>query len=52
MFLGEVYDFSDPYWRVNYLEGDWEELNRQEVKQGNEVATVSARTGCPRNASG
>ena len=21
-FLGEVYDFSDPYWGVRYLEGD------------------------------
>ena len=22
VFLGEVYDFSDPCWRVRYLEGD------------------------------
>ena len=28
VFLGEVYDFSDRYWRVRYPDGDWEELNR------------------------
>ena len=37
-----VYDFSDPYWLVRYLEGDWEELNRHEVKQGKELATALA----------
>ena len=42
VFLGEVYDFSDPCWRVRYLEGDWEELNRHEVKQGKELATALA----------
>ena len=42
VFLGEVYDFSDPCWRVRYLEGDWEERNRHEVKQGKELAAASA----------
>ena len=42
VFLGEIYDFSDPYWGARYLEGDWEELNRHEVKQGKELATASA----------
>ena len=42
VFLGEVYDFSDPCWRARYLEGDWEELNRHEVIQGKELATASA----------
>ena len=32
VFVGEVYDFKDPYWRVRYQDGDWEELNRQYVK--------------------
>ena len=32
VYLGEVYDFSNPYWRVRYLEADEEELNRHEVK--------------------
>ena len=42
VFLGEIYDFSDPCWRARYLEGDWEELNRHEVRQGKELATASA----------
>ena len=42
VFLGEVYDFSDPYWRVRYPDGDWEELNRQEINQRKELATISA----------
>ena len=31
-----VYDFSDPYWLVRYLEGDWEELNssRSQTRAG------------------
>ena len=32
VFLGEVYDSSDPYWRVRCPGGDWEELSRQEIK--------------------
>ena len=42
VFLREVYDFSDLYWRVRYPEGDWHELNRHEIKPGNELATASA----------
>ena len=33
----EGYDFSDTCWRVRYSNGDWEGLNRQEVKQGKEM---------------
>ena len=42
VFVGKVYDFSDPYWRVRYPDGDWEELNRLEVERGKELATASA----------
>ena len=42
VFLGEVYDLSDPYRRARYLEGEWEELNRHGVKQEKELATASA----------
>ena len=42
VFVGEVYDFSNPYWRVRYPDGDWEELNRHEVNQGKELATASS----------
>ena len=31
---GDVYDFSDPCWRVRYPDGDWEELDCQEIKGG------------------
>jgi len=34
VFRGKVYGFSDPYWRVRYSDGDWEELNRREMRQG------------------
>ena len=33
-FKAKVYDFYDPYWRVEYSDGDWEELTRREVEQG------------------
>ena len=29
---GRVCDFYDPYWRVEFSDGDWEELNRRELK--------------------
>ena len=38
----EGYDFSNTFWRVRCPDGDWKELNRQEVKQGKELATASA----------
>ena len=41
VFLGEVYDFSDPCWGVSYPDGDWEELDRQEIIRGKELATAS-----------
>ena len=37
VFVDEVYDYRDPYWRVRYPGGDWEQL-----------ATASVWTGCPR----
>ena len=40
--------FSDPYRRVRYPDGDWEELNRQGIKPGKELAAASVRTGCAR----
>ena len=40
VFLREVHDFIDLYWRVRY--GDWQEPNSQELKQGKELATPSA----------
>ena len=42
VFLGKVYDLSDPCWRVSYPDCDWEELNRPEIEQGKELATASA----------
>ena len=30
---GKICDFSDPYWRVEYPDGDWEELSRKEVRK-------------------
>eukprot|EP00752_Nemacystus_decipiens_P008157 g7296.t1 len=37
-FKATVYDYCDPYWRVEYPDGDWEELTRREVAQGIGVA--------------
>eukprot|EP00752_Nemacystus_decipiens_P011522 g10231.t1 len=37
-FKATVSDYCDPYWRVDYLDGDWEELTRREVAQGIGVA--------------
>ena len=34
--------FSDPYKRVKYPDGVWEELNRPEINRGKELATASA----------
>lgn len=39
MFRVKVCDFSDPYWRVVYPDGDWEELTHRELIRGIEVAT-------------
>ena len=39
VFRGKIKDFSDPYWRVEYSDGDWEELTRREVIHGIAVAT-------------
>ena len=37
-FKAKVYDYCDPYWRVEYPDGDWEELTKREVEQGIGVA--------------
>ena len=34
VFRGKVYGFSDQYRRVRYSDGDWDELNRREMRQG------------------
>ena len=31
---GKVCDFYDPYWRVEFSDGDWEELTRRELNKG------------------
>jgi len=31
---GKVCDFCDPYWRVEFGDGDWEELTRRELQRG------------------
>jgi len=38
VFKAKVYDYCDPYWRVEYPDGDWEELTKREVEQGIGVA--------------
>lgn len=37
-FKASVYDYCDPYWRVEYPDGEWEELTKREVTQGIGVA--------------
>ena len=36
---GKIWDYSDPYWRVEYPDGDWEELSRREVRSALVVAS-------------
>ena len=31
---GELCDFYDLYWRVEFSDGDWEELTRRELRHG------------------
>eukprot|EP00903_Cladosiphon_okamuranus_P005335 g5333.t1 len=33
-FKATLYDYCDPYWRVEYPDGDWEELTKREVENG------------------
>eukprot|EP00903_Cladosiphon_okamuranus_P009618 g9154.t1 len=33
-FKATLYDYCDPYWRVEYSDGDWEELTKREVENG------------------
>ena len=37
-FKATVFDYCDPYWRVEYPDGDWEELNKWEMNVGMGVA--------------
>lgn len=30
---GQVYDFKEPYWRVRYSDGNWEDLTRTELQK-------------------
>ena len=30
---GKVFDYCSPYWRVKYVDGDWEELSLGEVRK-------------------
>ena len=32
--MGKICDFYDPYWRVGFSDGDWEELTRRELRHG------------------
>ena len=31
---GKICDFYDPYWRVEFSDGDWEGLTRRELRHG------------------
>ena len=31
---GKICDFYDPYWRVEFSDGDWEELTKRELRHG------------------
>ena len=37
-FKATVLDYCDPYWRVEYPDGDWEELTKREMNGGMGVA--------------
>ena len=39
---GKVCDFYDPYWRVEFSDGDWEELTRRELRHGITLAAQVA----------
>ena len=52
VFMGEAYDFSAPCWQVKLSERDCDYLNRQEQKNGKDVATSSARAVHPSGGSG
>ena len=52
VFLREVYDFSDPYWRVRYPDGDWEEMNRQQIKRGRSWRQLQFEPGVRDGSSG
>ena len=44
-FTRVIYNFNEPYWRVRYPDGDWEELHGQQVKKGRQrLADASSRS--------
>ena len=45
--VGRIYDFREPYWRVRYPDGDWEELSRSEVTRRVEEHQSAAGQGRP-----
>ena len=38
VFKATIFEFCDPYWRVEYPDGDWEELTKREMDVGVGVA--------------
>eukprot|EP00903_Cladosiphon_okamuranus_P021321 g19591.t2 len=38
IFKATVFDYCDPYWRVEYPDGDWEDLTKREMDAGVGVA--------------
>ena len=38
VFRATVFDYCNPYWCVEYPDGDWEELTKREVDTGIGVA--------------
>ena len=42
---GKICDFYDPYWRVAFSDGDWEELTKRDLRRGITLAAqVSSST--------
>ena len=39
VFKATVFDYSDPFWRVEYPDGDWGELTRREMDTAIGVAS-------------
>ena len=43
VFRAKVFDYCDPYWRVEYTDGDWEEL----TKRGRSTPASASPPGRP-----
>ena len=46
VFRAAVFDYCDPYLRVEYPDGDWEELTKREVTVGIGVAARPPPSAC------